>query len=326
MGDETLFAATLRRLTRLAPARHCWVVSGRELARLTRAALRPHPGVHLLLEPVARNTAAAIAWAAAHVAARDPGAVVGVFPADAHIPKPDEFVRTIRRAAGAAADGEFLVLVGIQPTRPETALGYLRVESGGRGAVRVLRFVEKPDAARARRMLRRGDHLWNTGMVVARAERILAETREHAPEVWKALGGALEDLAAGRRVGAERLAKAFRRVKPLSFDYAVLERSRRIRAIRGRFLWSDLGSWDALGPHLPRVGGNRVRGRPPEVAIGAADNLVWNTTPKALALLGVRNLVVVETDDALLICTKDRAQDVRRIVCELRRKGRADLA
>jgi mannose-1-phosphate guanylyltransferase len=314
------------RLRGLVPARNCWVVSGRELASVTRKALRRYRGVHVLLEPMARNTAAAIAWAAATVAGKDPEAVVGVFPADHHIPEPARFLRTIRTAARAAASGESLVLVGIEPSHPDTAYGYLRVDSpGSRGAVRVRRFVEKPDLARARRFAKSGRYLWNAGIVVGTARRILAETRAHSPEVWPALGGVLETLAAGRRVPAARLASAFRRVTPISFDHAVLERSRHVLAVRGRFRWSDLGSWDALGDHLPADSGNRVRGTRPVALLDASGNVIWNTTGKALALLGVENLVIVETQDALLVCSKERAQDVRRIVDELTRQRRTDL-
>ena len=324
LGHETLFEATLARLTRLAPASRCWVVSGAELASVTRKALRKWRGVRLLLEPVARNTAAAVAWAAARVAAVDPAGVVGIFPADAHIPQTERFVRTLRAAARDAHRTEALVLVGIEPTHPETAYGYLRVGPAvGRGAVPVRRFVEKPSSTRAKAFLTNGEYLWNAGMVVARAETILAETRRHSPEVWKPLGGVLEALAAGRRVPAARFERAFRAVQPISFDHAVLERTRGVRAIRGRFIWSDLGSWDALAEHLPRVGENRVRGSAPAATIDARGNVIWNTTGKALALLGVEDLIIVETPDALLICSKKRAQDVRRLVDELsRRKGK----
>ncbi len=122
-----------------------------------------------------------------------------------------------------------------------------------------------------------------------------------------------------------RLESGYRRGRGISFDHAVLERTRRVCALRGRFPWSDLGSWDALGRHLPRVGGNRVRGSQPVAMLDASDNVVWNTSQRALALLGVRGLVVIETPDAVLVCAKDRAQDVRRIVDELTKRGRKDL-
>ncbi|MFQ5515608.1 MAG: mannose-1-phosphate guanylyltransferase [Myxococcota bacterium] len=326
IGRETLFEATLLRLHRLAPPGRTWVVSGRALASVTRAALRSHPGVRLLLEPQPRNTAAPVLWAAARIAAEDPRAIVGIFPADHHIPEPARFVRTIEIAARAAASGRALVLIGIEPTRPDTGYGYLRVDtSRARGAVPVQRFIEKPARPHARRFQRSGRYLWNAGMVVARVDRLLAEGRTHAPEVWRALGTKLERLAAGRRVSARELATAFRRIRPISFDHAVLERSRCVLAVRGRFRWTDLGSWETIGTHLPRRGTNRVRGEDPPVLLDAEGNVIWHTTHRTLALLGVRDLIVVETPDALLICARDRAQEVRRVVEALERERRRNL-
>jgi mannose-1-phosphate guanylyltransferase len=327
VGRRTLLGDTLERLRLLAPASRTTVVSAEELAGATRSALRAHRGTRLLLEPVARNTAAAIAGGAAAALGRGDDGVIGVFPADHHIPDAPAFARAVRVAARAAADGEHLVLLGIEPSRPDTGYGYLRLASRARGAVtRVARFVEKPDARRARRFVAEGSYLWNAGMLLARPETILAETRHLAPEVWDALGSTLEDVASGRRVKRAALARAYRAVRPLSFDYAVLERSRRVFALRGRFAWSDLGSWDALGAHLAAApGANRIHGSVPPVLLDAQHNVVWSSTDKAVALLGVKDLLVIQTTDALLVCANHRAQDVRKIVDELARRGRVDL-
>ncbi len=327
LGRRTLLDDTLERLRRLAPAERTWVVSARDLGRVTRSALRGRRGVHLLLEPDARNTAAAIAWAAACVSARDPDAVLGVFPADPHIPDPAAFARSVATAARAARRRDALVLVGIEPSRPDTAYGYIQLDARARGpAWPVRRFIEKPAAARAARLLRRGDCLWNSGMVLARAGLVLEECQQHAPEVWDALGPSLLRLASGERVSRRVLERAYRRVRPIAFDRAVLERTRKIRVVRGRFRWSDLGSWDALAELLPEQDGNQVQGAPPVVSLDSRDNLVWNPTDRAVALVGVEGYVIVNTADALLVCPKERAQDVRRVVAELGRRRRNDLA
>jgi len=325
VGSRTLLGDTLERLALLAPAARTTVVSAEELARATRAALSARKGTRLLLEPVARNTAAAIAWAAAVALGRRDDGVIGVFPADHHIPDARAFASAVRAAARAAADGERLVLLGIEPSRPDTAYGYLRLGASAHGVHRVARFVEKPAAARARRFLADGSYLWNAGMVVARPGRILAETKQLSPEVWDALGGVLERVAAGERVTQRTLAAAYRKVRPLSFDYAVLERSKRVFALRGRFAWSDLGSWDALGAHLAPLGANRVHSKATPIALDAEHNVVWSSTDKTIALLGVNDLLVIQTTDALLVCANHRAQDVRKIVDELARRGRGDL-
>ncbi len=326
LGPETLIEITVSRLRMLAPAERISVVSSSDLGPLLRATLAAEPEVRLLLEPAARNTAAAIAWAAARALGEGTDGVLGIFPADHHIPKPAEFARTVRTAARAAADGEKLVLVGIQPSRPDPAYGYLRL-GDGRGARPVERFVEKPRKALARRYVQSGRYLWNGGMLLARPERILDETRTCAPEVWSVAGSVLERIAAGRRVKRTDFEDVYRKLTPISFDYAVLERSDRVFAVRGRFPWSDIGSWDALSEHLPREGANRARkgegGAP--IALDAANNVVWNATDKAMVLMGVNNLIVVETADAVLICSKERAQDIRWVVDELNRRGRRDL-
>ena len=340
VGRRTLIGDTLARLRLLAPARRTTVVSAEELGAATRAALRAQPATRLLLEPVARNTAAAIAWAAADALGRGAAGVIGIFPADHHIPDAPAFARAVKTAARAAADGERLVLLGIEPSRPDTAYGYLRLagraltgraraglaRADARADVRpVARFVEKPDLARARRFVAHGGYLWNAGMVLARPERILAETRALAPEVWDALGATLERIAAGRAVPRRALARAYRAVRPLSFDYAVLERSRRVFALRGRFAWSDLGSWDALGAQLPERDGNRIHSPVAPVLIDARHNVVWSSTDETIALLGVEGLLVIQTTDALLVCANQRAQDVRRVVDELARRDRGEL-
>ena len=326
LGRSTLFHETLERLRPLAPPSRTWVVSAAGLGGVTRAALRGRRGVQVLLEPEARDTAAAIAWAAARVAARDPEALLGVFPADHLISDTGAFARCVSSAARAAARRDLLVLIGIEPRRPDSAYGYIQFDASARGPARpVRRFIEKPRAARARVLLRRGDCLWNAGMVVARARVVLDELEQHSPEVWDALGPLLRRVAQGGRASRRDLERAYRRVSAIAFDRAVLERSPKVAVVRGRFAWSDLGSWDALGQHLPVHDGNRVRGAPPVLSLDSRDNIVWNTTDRAVALVGVEGYVVVNTEDALLVCPVDRAQDLRGVVEELRRRGRKEL-
>lgn len=326
LGETTLLRATLERVQRVAPADRTWVVATRDLERPVRGALRGLRRVRLLLEPAGRNTAAAFALAAATVEAADPGALVGFFPSDHHIAGAEPFARTVRAAARAALRADALVLIGIEPTAPEPGYGHLRLgREAASGAHRVLRFIEKPPLARARRLRADRGWLWNSGMLLAPAARVLAETEAWAPELWSVLGPALRRIAAGERVGRGRLAAAYLELGRESFDRVVLERSRRVLCVRGRFFWSDLGSWDALLRHLPRRAGNAVRGEPPVANIDAAGNVVWSGAGRALALLAVEGLVIVDMPDALLVGRLARAQDVRRIVDQLKRRGRVDL-
>ncbi len=322
LGRGTLLEQTLRRLRPLAPPERTWLVASEAHRRLVRAALSNRPAVQALFEPVGRDTAAAIAWAAASVVGRDPTGLIAVFPADHHIPDGRALLRSVRLAADVARRRDCLVLVGIEPTRPDPAYGYVSVgEPQADRALPVRRFVEKPDAARARRYLRDGRTLWNAGMLVAPAARVLEEVRAHAREVGPLLARVFDAVARGERIPRRRLTSAYRRAVAAPFDRAVLERARGVFAVRGSFAWADLGSWDALKDHLPEVEGeNRVRG-PRPVFVDARRNLVWNTSGRKQVLLGVEGLIVVDTEDALLVCSSERAQEIRRVVEELSRRG-----
>lgn len=307
------------RVSPVVPRANVLAVVGRVHAAQVRAQL---PGLvpgSVLVEPQARNTAAAIALAALHVARRDPEAVMAVLPADHVIPDRVAFRADLRLALDLAEAHDALVTLGVPPTRPETGYGYIRPAAalaGTRGrAAWVARFVEKPDEIRARLLIRQGC-LWNAGIFAWRARVILAALRRHLPAV-------LEPIEAAMRAGsAAALARAYRRVPSVSIDTGVLERADRVLAVRARFRWSDVGSWAALA-EVWGTGrdGNATRGR--VVAVDSQRCLV-DAGERMVAILGVEDLVVVDTPDAVLVCRKDRAQDVRRVVDELgrRRLGR----
>ena len=324
LGNQSLLDVTLDRLQFFAAPERTWVVTSGRLETLARRALKDRK-VQLLIEPEARNTAPAIALAAAHVASVDPAALVGVFPADHHIGSRRAFEAALATAARAARRTDSLALVGIEPRDASTAYGYLKLGgSVARGAFHVECFVEKPKVGQARGLIR-GGALWNAGIVVGTAERILSETKSCAPEIWRGLGSALESIRARRRVTAIRLKRAYVGLTPKAFDHAVLERSRRVAAVRGRFRWSDLGSWDALALQFPGQVQAALGKGGPVISVDSRDNFVWNATDKTMAVIGLEGLVVVNTGDALLVCPQERAQDVRYVVAELRRLGRKEL-
>jgi mannose-1-phosphate guanylyltransferase/mannose-6-phosphate isomerase len=279
----------------------------------------------VLVEPVRRNTAAAIALAALRIRAEEPDAVMAVLPADHHIPDARAFAADLRRAARAAADARVLVTLGVAPTRPETGYGYIQQgELAGRRHPRlrrVRRFVEKPDAATARRYLKRGGYLWNAGIFVWSAGVILEELEAHEP----ALQRALAPLASGRRPGRKRLASAYRRAPSLPIDVAVLERSRRVWTLPVRWHWSDVGTWESLASELGVAAGrSRVLGGE-LVHDDAGGNLVWGRSERPIALVGVEGLAVVDTGDALLVTSLARSGEVRAVVGALKRSGRSDV-
>ncbi len=328
-GNEPLLVATVRRVAKLAPPSRTFVVCGPVHAPAVRKLLPRLPRENVVVEPCARNTAPCVGLAALHVAARGQTAVMAVLPADHHIGDPEGF-REALTAAAEAAEGGAIVTIGVKPTRPEIGYGYLQVGARLRGSTRkgalapreVARFVEKPDRPTAERYLAQGDHLWNSGIFVFRADVILGEIRRLMPELSEKLD------AIGAAVGTAREARALRKVFPecesISIDFGVMEKSERIAVVPGDFGWSDVGSFAAL----PEVREADAQGN---VALGDAfvvdgsGNVIVAQSGRAVAVVGLDGVVVVDAGDAVLVCPRDRAQDVRKAVEELKRRGREDL-
>lgn len=333
VGGRTLLEATLSRARRFARPDRVWIVCGAEHARAIRSE-SGLPAARVLVEPRRRNTAMAAAWAAHRVRAVDEDAVVAVLPADHHVPDEAAFARDVKRAARAAAD-DVLVTLGVAPTRPDTGYGYIQGGApvpGHAGFLQVRRFVEKPDAATARRYLRRGDYRWNAGIFVWRAGVLLEEIARYAPELHRALA----PLRGPRRRTRKAVETAFARAPSLPVDVAVLERSERVWTLPVRWAWSDLGAWPSLaeelgvgraGPGPGGAAGNRVvtAGRGGGAFLeGSRRNLVWSND-RLVVLLGVEDLVVVDTEDVIFVTKLDAGSDVRALVAKLREAGREDL-
>jgi len=315
-GRRSLLADTLGRVRPVVTARRTYVVTGAIHAAAVRREAHGLPRANVLVEPEGRNTAAAIALAALHVARSAPDALMIVLPADHTIGDAAAFRATLAHAMDVAAATDRLVTIGVHPTHPETGYGYIqvgeRLANQGDGTHAVARFLEKPDAARARALLAGGDVLWNAGIFAWRVERILAELRRWVPEVLEPL-----EQAVARRT-PRALAQAYRRIPSVSIDTGVLERAEHVAVVRATFPWSDVGSWAAVA-ELWRDGdaANAVRGA--SILVDSTGCVV-DAGSRMVALIGVHDLVVVDTPDALLVCPKARAQDVRLVVDELRRR------
>ncbi|MBW2272290.1 MAG: mannose-1-phosphate guanylyltransferase [Deltaproteobacteria bacterium] len=333
VGGQSLLDATLERARRFAGEDRVWVVCGQEHAGALRRATGL-PASRVLVEPHRRNTAMAVAWAAERIAAEDPDAVMAVLPADHHIPDPRRFAADIRRAARAARDAEVLVTLGVEPTRPDTGYGYISVgdPAGSRfaGLHRVERFVEKPNLATARRYLSQGGFLWNAGVFVWTARVFLEEVETWAGELHRALAPLRKKPKGRNRAAVEA---AYRRAPSLPVDTAVMEPSRRVWTLPVSFAWSDVGTWSSLAEELgvgQRVGKGPLEGEGNRVIEGevlaeeARGNLIWGGE-RLIALLGVEDLAIVDTEDVILITKLDRSPDVKRFVAVLTAKGREGL-
>jgi mannose-1-phosphate guanylyltransferase/mannose-6-phosphate isomerase len=333
VGGQSLLAATVQRARRFARDR-VWLVCGNEHARAMRTA-SGLPAGRVLVEPQRRNTAMAVAWAAQRIVSEDPDAVMAVLSADHYIPDVAAFASDIRLSARAAAAADVLVTFGVKPTRPETGYGYIHLgKSASRaypGLRSVRRFVEKPDAATARRYLRSRDYRWNAGIFVWKARTILDEIAVCAPELDRALAPLRR--SSRRRAQVEQ---CYSRAPSLPIDVAVMERSKRVWSRPVDFAWSDVGTWQSLAEELgvgervsPRRGRQRDHGRTRviagEVLQHASDrNLVW-ARDRLVALVGVEDLAVIDTGDALLVAKLDRSSEVRELVATLKREGRTEL-
>jgi mannose-1-phosphate guanylyltransferase len=313
VGRRSLLADTLARIRPLIPPSHTYVVTTASHAAAVRREASGLRRTQVLVEPVGRNTAAAIALAALRVAAHEPAAVMVVLPADHVIGDGAAFRATLARAIETAVESDRLVTLGIAPTHPETGYGYIQVgERLADGVHVVTRFLEKPDRERAAALIAGGDVLWNSGIFVWRVARILEELRRWVPEVI----GPLE--VACRRGTPAALARAYRGLPAVSIDTGVLERADRLAVVRAALPWNDVGSWAAVAD-LWRDGTspNAVRGT---AVMLDSRGCVVDAGARLVALLGVDDLIVVDTPDAVLVCPKARAQDVKLLVDELRRR------
>lgn len=333
-GERTMIQRTLDRLQPLAQPHEVWVITNSLLSATICTQLDCVPERQVVCEPAARNTAPAAGLAALLMERLYPASVLGIFPSDHVIADEPAFIATIRRAIELAAAGDNMVVLGIQPTRPETGYGY--IETGERlndGVLRVRRFTEKPNQERAEAFLAAGNYYWNSGMFVWSAKTLANAVRELLPETAPLLEQivAAWDTPNFKRVFAELYPKC----ENISVDYAILEpRSARgehqshLYCIPANFGWSDLGSWTALHEYqVERKAADEsqnVLDAQGTVVLDSKGNYVFSPD-KLVALVGVQDLVVVETEDALLITTRQHSQDVGKIVKELAARGQEKL-
>ncbi len=322
LGERTVIRETVDRIRPLVPAERTLVVTGRSHAAELIRQLPEIPPENILIEPVGRNTAPCIGLAALHILRRVPDAVMLVLPSDQRIGDEAAYRRVLQAAAGAALQGEPLVTIGIPPTGPETGYGY--IEQGERisgndadGIYRVRSIREKPPREQAERFLAQGGFSWNSGMFVWKASTIIKAIGQFLPDLQQGLLEIREALGTDRE--EEVVGAIYAGLKSVSIDYGVMEKAKDVLVIPGAFDWSDLGSWDTLWEVSKKdENGNAVRGE--FIGIDAADSLI-QSSGKLVALVGVKDLLVVETKDALLICRRGRSQDVRKIVETLEKNG-----
>ncbi len=321
LGEGSMLGHTLDRLHGLVEPRHQWIVTARDLKKEAERLAPGVPAAQVIGEPVGKNTAPAIALLSWWLQDVSRDSAVVVLPSDHRVEPAARFREELERAARVALEREAIVTFGVPPTRPETGYGY--IQSGdpiepGSPYHRVSAFREKPDAKTAEGYATDGRHLWNAGMFVFPPRLMLEEIRAHEPRIAELLARVPRhtDLSA-----TASLEGYYRDAPSISIDYAVMERSKRALVARAGFSWDDLGSWEALGvPEARDPSGNVARG---SVLLHDCKNVIAVADGGLVAGVGVEDLVIVRTRDVTLVCRRDRVQEVRAIVEQL--KSRTDL-
>lgn len=322
IGRKTMLQLTVERVEDLVGIQNTYIVAGEDFKEVILEQLPNLPEENIIIEPFGRDTAAAIGLAALVLERKNPKDVMVVLPADHYISDVERFREVLKGAVAAAGRGEEIITLGITPHRPETGYGYIcRGEVldifNGTPACRVASFLEKPDYHRALEFISSGNYLWNSGMFIWRIDLIIQLINKHTPRLAEGLQKIGQALGGGRY--AEVLAEVYAGLPKISVDYGILEKADRMLVMPGDFGWDDIGSWTALERYSGKdENGNSLEGD--GVLIDTRDTYVYSPG-KTVALIGVENLIVVNDRDTLLICHRDRAQEIKRAVRALRDKG-----
>lgn len=320
LTDETrsMIQLTVERVRLFTGIENVFIVTNRDYRELVRAQIPDLPEENILCEPVGRNTAPCIALGAAHIARKYGDALMTVLPSDHLIQMPPLFRDTLNEACEIAETGPNLVTIGIIPDEPETGYGYIKYlpdRVQGR-AYAVDRFVEKPDQATAKKYVASGEYLWNSGMFTWKVSTILDNLSRFLPELTEGLGRIRDSIGTDKY--EETLEKAFSGFRSVSVDYGIMEKADRIYTLAGTFGWDDVGSWLAVSRiRSTDAQGNTVQGN---VITVDTENTIIQGGRKLIATVGIQDAIIVDSEDAILICEKDRAGDIKKVLQELRNR------
>lgn len=325
-GKGTMIQNTADRIKEIIPQERIMVVTNENYVPIVKEQLPKVPAENIVGEPVAKNTAPCVAIAAELLYKKDPEAIMVVLPADHHITDPHGFNRILKSAIDKAGSGSHLVTIGINPDRPETGFGYIHAQNEseeeleGNSIYPVEAFTEKPDLVTAQRFVESGEYFWNSGMFIWKAVTVLEEIRKHLPEMYDEVKTASPELYESTHEAA--INDFYYACESVSIDYGIMESAESVYVVPGDFGWNDVGSWTAVFQLAEKnKQGNAIQALNATVA-DAEGNLILSSGEKMISLVGVENLAVVETEDAILVCNLDKAQGVKEIVEQL--KGNSD--
>jgi len=317
VGDQPMLVQTLARVRPLVPAGNIFIITAADQAQAVRKQCPSLPQANIVAEPTGRDTAPAVALAAALVAQHDPHGLFAILPADHVIHDTRAYQADLRAAFAAAGSAAVMVTIGIKPHEAATGFGYIQrgarwKNAGARTFYSVRRFVEKPSLKVAQRYLAAGDYLWNAGMFVWSVPVVLQALERDAPALHAGFDQVRRGLAAGRPL-APLLRKIYPALPKISVDYALLEKAGNVVVLPAAFDWDDVGSWPAIARHHKKdAAGNVLRGR--AIVEEGRNNIVVADDGHLLAVVGADDLIVVHTPDATLVCPRGRAQDIKQLL------------
>ncbi len=325
-SDNTMIQDVLERISHLVSFKKIFIVTNKICAKDVKNQIPQIPKNNIIIEPAIKNTAPAIGLAALHIKKVNPKAVMGVFPSDHLITEEEKFLQILKIAEKLVQENDNIVTLGIKPTYPEKGYGYIHLgkqkeEIGGNKIFWVDKFIEKPDYKTATQYVKRWDYLWNSGMFIFKVETILKLYLKYLPKIYKSLMKIEKTL--GTRKEREVIEKEYQKMEEISIDYGIMEKAKKVIVVPADIGWSDVGNWSTLKDILSNgTNENIIKGE--HLGVDTVDSLIYGSK-KLIATVGVSNLIIIETEDAILICPKERAQDVKKIVEKLKEDGKTHL-
>jgi mannose-1-phosphate guanylyltransferase len=312
IGENTMIQETFRRLNELVSKENILIVSNESQRPGIVEQLPEIPSENIIVEPFGRNTAACIGLASVIIKQRSPDAVTFVMPADHIIKDSESFINTLKIAAQYSYQNQALVTIGIQPTKPETGYGYIQIDedSGKNNVFKVLTFAEKPNYDTAVNFIKSGDFLWNSGMFIWKIDTILNEIKRFMPDLYEGLNQ-IEDRINDPDF-PNILSNIYGQLRSISIDYGIMEKSDNVFLVKGQFSWSDVGSWEAVYELSDKDQDGNVKVGTVYTDM-AMDSYIYSPD-KFTAVIGLDNVIVINSNNALLICKRDKAQDVKNII------------
>lgn len=328
-GNDIMINETIARLEGVIPSDRTYIVTGKSQAQpLKQLVLKDIPEENILLEPVGRNTAPCILYAAMKIRKNFGEGVMCVLPSDHYIENVDEMRRILDKSMNLASERDFLITIGIKPTYPATGYGYIRYSKDLTGELpyKVDDFVEKPNFKVAQQYIMSGEYLWNSGMFVWEVSTIIENFKRFLPKIYDKIEEIITAEGSSLEAGSESntvMDMLYPQIQSISIDYGILERADNVLVVPGDFGWNDVGSWDALGAIFkPDSAGNIIKAE--HIGIDTRNCIIYGSD-KLISTIGLEELIVVNTEDALLICPKSRAQEVKNIVDKLKENEKHDL-